>query len=275
MSNKSTLHIPATPLDTDRLLKVLQSLLESLPGEPPDLTAIRTARLKELRIEIQSAIAKLQMFLPELDPIKQPPYVLDPSDPAVVGKLIADTLLIQERRVLEGISKFYGSGVYAIYYNGPFEAYKPLVGTETPIYVGKADPEEREAVTSIEQGVKLWSRLKDHRRSVDAATNLDLKDFECRFLVVRSAWQNTAEAYLINRFMPIWNNEAKVCFGFGKHGDDPETRSNARSPWDTIHPGRKWATRPGNKTYRFSATEIIRQIAEHFNEYPTTRTLEL
>ncbi|MCH7885481.1 MAG: Eco29kI family restriction endonuclease, partial [Planctomycetes bacterium] len=36
--------------------------------------------------------------------------------------------------------RFPGAGVYALYYNGNFPAYAPIKGTETPIYVGKADP---------------------------------------------------------------------------------------------------------------------------------------
>jgi hypothetical protein len=27
-----------------------------------------------------------------------------------------------------------------------------------------------------------------------------------------------------------------------KHGDSAETRSNKRSPWDVVHPGRAWAS---------------------------------
>ena len=53
--------------------------------------------------------------------------------------------------------------------------------------------------------------------------------------------------YLIDRFKPIWNNETKVCFGFGKHGDNAATRRNTVSPWDTLHPGRPWATGGRNR----------------------------
>jgi hypothetical protein len=37
----------------------------------------------------------------------------------------------------------------------------------------------------------------------------------------------------------IWNRQTKPVPGFGKHGDSAETRSNSRSPWDTIRPGRR------------------------------------
>lgn len=258
---------PRPQFDHSKLLAALKSLLDSLPQGPVDLSSIKGRQLKQLRLDIENAIERLQCLLTELDPTKQPPYVLDPSDPQVVGRLIADTLLAQERHPLAALPKFYGSGVYAIYYRGPFDAYAPIANADTPIYVGKADPADANAQTPTEQGIRLWNRLKDHRKSI-IATELAIDDFECRYLVVRSAWQGTAESYLIQRFMPVWNNEARVCYGFGKHGDDPETRSNTRSPWDTLHPGRPWATGSKNVPYHLSPEGIKAEITEHFKKHP-------
>lgn len=112
----------------------------------------------------------------------------------------------------------------------------------------------------------LWTRLADHVDSVTEAENLGLPDFECRYLGVRSAWQGTAETYLLRTFRPVWNKEVRVCFGFGKHGDAAETRQNKRSPWDTVHPGRQWAA--GSRPNDRSAEEIIARIAEHFAIHP-------
>lgn len=268
--------MPQTPIqesdsqgfNPDGLIQALETLLESLPEDSVDLSTIRGSRIKRLRSLIEASIERLQKLLPDLDPIKQPPHVLDPSDPEVVGRLIADTLLVQERHELGDIPKFYGSGIYALYYNGSFNAYQPIAKTETPIYLGKADPAESRAATPTEQGTRLWNRLNDHQRSIKPTDNLDVSDFECRFLVVRSAWQGTAEIYLIRRFMPIWNNEMKICYGFGKHGDDPGTRANTRSPWDTLHPGRKWALKPGNVPYHLTVKQIETQIAEHYKTHP-------
>lgn len=257
----------SSPFDYPKLLNALQSLLTSLPEEPIDPATIRGKQLKQLRVNIESVIQRLQLLLAELDPTRQPRYVFDPSDPQVVGKLIAETMLVQERHALGSIPKFYGSGIYAIYYKGPFDAYQPIIDTETPIYVGKADPANPQAMTPIEQGIRLWGRLNDHRKSIGAVNNLSMDDFECRFLVVKSAWQGTAEIYLIQRFMPVWNNEAGICYGFGKHGDDPGTRSNTRSPWDTLHPGRLWASKPGNVPYPLSVEQIKARIAEHYRKY--------
>jgi hypothetical protein len=253
--------------DPKEVLGLLESLLSEIPAESIqiDLSSRQRTLLRERILE---TMGRLQRLLEDLDPVKSPLHVLDPSDPEVVGRLIADTLLFQDRHRLDGLSRFYGSGIYALYYSGKFDAYRPASGTETPLYVGKADPAVHMATTPIQQGLRLWSRLSDHRKTINSADNLNVKDFDCRFLVVKSAWQNTAETYLIQRFLPIWNNEVGICYGFGKHGDDPKTRANTRSPWDTLHPGRKWATREGNLPYKLSPKEIKKQILAHYRKHP-------
>jgi hypothetical protein len=251
------------PIDARRVIKALEVLLASLPPDPVDSAGLRSQERKQLRNIIQQAITDLQRILSGLDPIGQPPHVLDPSDPEVIGKLIADSLLVQPRHNLSTLAKFYGSGVYAIYYTGTFFAYDLITGTDKPIYVGKADPASADAISPSTQGVTLWRRLQDHRKTISAATStLNINDFDCRFLVVKSAWQGTAETYLIDRFKPIWNNEVGICYGFGKHGDSATTRSNTRSPWDTLHPGRKWAGE-GNKPNPLSASTIAKRIVAH------------
>ena len=71
---------------------------------------------------------------------------------------------------------------------------------------------------------------------------------------------------MIRLFQPIWNKEIKICYGIGKHGDSPLTRANKRSPWDTMHPGRKWAT--GTTTDQKKRAEIEASIAAHFQHNP-------
>lgn len=160
-----------------------------------------------------------------------------------------------------------GAGVYAIYYKGDFAPYAPLSGTDHPIYVGKADPDNQAAKDAVSQGTKLSGRLKEHAKSIRKATStLSIEDFECRFLIVQTGFQKSAEDYLINFFKPIWNSETKICFGLGKHGDSSETRGNKRSPWDTMHPGREWADA---STENQKAPELIlQQIAAHLDAHP-------
>lgn len=245
----------------------MRELLAALPGNQP-AARISGATRNELRETIAVLVGRLQEFSAGLDPVLLPANVLDPSDPQVMGTLIANTLLSQQRRPVNDLPRFYGSGVYALYYHGDFDAYAPISGTETPIYVGKADPAEHGADSVVEQGERLSSRLHDHQRSITAVQNLRIEDFECRYLVVKSAWQNTAETYLIEKFKPIWNNEVGICYGFGKHGDSSETRKNTRSPWDTLHPGRRWALTGSTIQNPLSVDEIKAKILQHFKKYP-------
>lgn len=99
------------------------------------------------------------------------------------------------------------------------------------------------------------------------AETLDIADFEYRALVVQTGWQSAAENYLIELFKPIWNNEVGICYGFGKHGDAPETRANLRSPWDTLHPGRDWAHRDAKMKYARPKERIIEDLADHFTKF--------
>jgi len=108
-----------------------------------------------------------------LDKIKHPQVIFDPSDPRVVGKLIGLTLIEQPRISMTAVTPFYGSGIYAIYYKGNFKAYRPISETNNPIYVGKADPQVLDAKTPQEQGDKLYGRFaKDHAKSIMSASTL-------------------------------------------------------------------------------------------------------
>ncbi len=248
----------------------LHALIAGLP-ERATLSNLRPGRLRALKSELEAAIIRLQTFSSELDPVSPPQYVFDPSTPHVIGELIARTLLLQSSQPLRSVGKFYGSGVYAIYYRGHFPAYAPISGSDNPIYVGKAAPATPRAETAEQQGEGLSKRLSEHLKSIKAAENLRQDDFDCRYLVVKSAWQETAEHNLIALFKPIWNNESKICYGFGKHGDAAKTRANRRSPWDTLHPGRKWALTSDNVPNEKSAHQILTEIAEHFTKYPPIR----
>lgn len=160
-----------------------------------------------------------------------------------IAKFFAFSFVSQEKRLLSELldAPFYGSGIYAIYYHGHDErAYLPLSGSETPIYVGKANPANASADTVEEQGPALFQRLKEHAKNI-GKTSLTLSDFRYRSATIQSGMQAAVEEFLIRFFRPIWNREMKICFGIGKHGDSAKTRANKRSPWDPMHPGRKWA----------------------------------
>jgi hypothetical protein len=199
--------------------------------------------------------------------------VFDPSNPKIVGRFVSLALVAQLRHPLKEVARFYGSGVYAIYYKGEFPLYKPLSASETPIYVGQAAPAVNNARTPTEQGDKLYGRLEEHRRNIErAVSTLDINDFECRALVVQSGWETAAEDYLIHLFRPIWNNETKLLFGLGKHGDNAKTRANKRSPWDIIHPGRPWAAETAVDSR--TPERIAEDVDAHFKAHPVFKDLD-
>lgn len=248
----------------DRLKSALAELTAAAASTPPSSRARRT-----VDADLREMMERIDALLRDLDPVRRPHFVFDPGNPAVVGRFIALAMIAQPRVPLPEVTPFYGSGVYALYYRGDFPAYLPLRQTETPIYVGKADPATDNAKTPVEQGERLSGRLRDHLRSINrATTTLNAADFDYRCLVVQSGWQGAAEDYLIHLFKPVWNNETGICFGLGKHGDDPATRANLRSPWDTLHPGRDWAHRDPNMKDARPPEQIIANLAAHFASVP-------
>jgi hypothetical protein len=228
-----------------------------------------------VRKTITEAYDKLKAVMDNLDPYKDHGFVFDPSNPNIAGRVAGIALIVRPRKPLANVEHFYGSGIYALYYIGNFSPYTAISNQEHPIYVGKADPKSLQSKTVVEQGSQLTGRLKDHRRTIGKAKEtLRLEDFEYRALVVQTGWQEAAESYLIDLFKPIWNKETKICYGFGKHGDDPATRGNTRSPWDTLHQGRDWAHRDPKMSDAEPEERIVKRIEEHFAKYPPLGSIE-
>lgn len=244
---------------------------------------------RKLRNGLTKFAEKVDTARESTDTVKLPKASFDPGDPKTVGRMVALALLAQPRLPLASVPDAYGSGVYAIYYNGDHPFYEAISHTETPIYVGKADPETPEASTPREQGSKLTSRLKEHAKTIRAADAhahenhlpdglfpIRLKDFECRRLVCATNAQLVAERHLISTFWPLWNSETKVCWGMSKHGDSHKTRKNKRSPWHVIHPGKAWAadTTDEKQEDALSPSEIQRRIGELLERTPPRRSHE-
>lgn len=235
--------------------------------------ALQPKLRNRLDLALRGLVQDVEGALQRIDPIALPSVVFDPSNPKVIGRFTALALVAQDREPLAEIGKFYGSGVYAIYYRGDFEPYGPLKNSETPIYVGQAAPALANAHTARDQGPRLAARLNEHRKNIaKAQSTLRLEDFEARFLVVQSGWETAAEDFLIHLFRPVWNSETNILYGLGKHGDDATTRANKRSPWDTLHPGRVWAA----KSIEDARTPdvIIGDLEAHFRSHPPLMTRE-
>jgi hypothetical protein len=263
----------SSPEKLEQLADQLKKLSETLARE--EASQLPAPRARRVRKTISEAYDKLRKVIENLDPVKHPGFVFEPSNPNVAGRIVGIAMIAQPRKPLTAVEKFYGSGVYALYYHGDFKAYRGITKKEHPIYVGKADPADPAAKTAIEQGERLAGRLNDHRKNIaKATTTLRVEDFEYRTLVVQTGYQTAAEDYLIHLFKPIWNNETDICYGLGKHGDDPGTRANLRSPWDTLHPGRDWAHRDPKMKDARPADRIMQDIAEHLQKYPPLASVD-
>lgn len=260
-------------------LAVSKAALDRLPLS----SNLSRPQAKRLRQRFDEYVQSLAAYRERLDPVRDPDASFDPSNPDTIGRLVVLALLAQDRVLLGELRPTYGSGIYAIYYVGQHPAYTEISGTETPIYVGKADPDEPRAATPREQGVRLFGRLADHREAIReveiyATEQADphpllVTDFECRRLVCATNAQLVAERHLIDVFKPAWNSETKICFGISKHGDSSETRRNKKSPWDVLHPGRDWAMSSPVREGMTPET-VMARLAQHFIDHVPHRDLE-
>jgi len=219
-----------------------------------------------LLAEIQRSAVAFNGSLAELDPIDRPLAVFDPGNPRTVGYFVALAMSAQPRRPLADLKEFCGTGVYALYYRGPYCAYGPISGSDTPIYVGMAVYEPKDRHDLSPRGTSLAGRLAEHKKNIQRASEtLNIDDFDYRALIVQNGWEGPAETHLIRMFRPIWNKEMKILQGFGKHGDSVKTRANKRSPWDTLHAGRNWAGGEG-QTDKKTTVQIEQELRSHFEK---------
>ncbi len=178
-----------------------------------------------------------------------------------VRELLVSAFESQELLSLPPASVEVGCGVYALYYTGAHRAYRALSKSKTiPIYVGKAVvPGGRKGGGDSAKAVSNFviKRLREHARTISSSKTLDLKDFECRWLLVVPEFTNAAEAILIDHYKPIWN---KFISGFGIHNPGSGRLKQARSDWDMLHPGRTFAEElPAGR-----AAEVIEKALDEY-----------
>lgn len=174
--------------------------------------------------------------------------VYNPLDKLNLARSIEFELLKRDPGPLSSVDHISGAGVYVIYYTGPFPAYASISNAnkagafKRPIYVGKAIPKGgRKGGISKDVaagGAALASRLRQHAASIDEASNLSLADFHVRHLVVDDIWIPLGENILIESFQPVWN---RTIDGFGNKDPGRRRATQYKSPWDVLHPGRKFA----------------------------------
>jgi hypothetical protein len=194
--------------------------------------------------------------------------IFNPLDKRNLAKSIANAITSQAPVPLGKLETFDGAGIYALYYLGDFEYYRPISiinkkDFRQPIYAGKAVPEgARKGGMGLDvpSGPFLYKRLNEHRKSIEAVKNLRIEDFYCRYLIVDDIWIPLGESLLIEIHQPLWNYALD---GFGNHDPGSGRYNQQISPWDTLHPGRQWASKlqPGK-----SIADITSAINDFFKE---------
>lgn len=171
-------------------------------------------------------------------------------DTSVLEEVIKDAIRFFNGTPVHSIplpEKFSGTGVYAIYYTGKFSSYSSI-STENrteyklPIYVGKAVPQGwRQARVENKSSFELFTRINEHKRSIEQVSNLEISDFFIRFMILENSAVDlisTIESALIRHYKPLWNTTID---GFGNHDPGSGRYNQAKSDWDVLHPGRPWA----------------------------------
>lgn len=205
------------------------------------------------------------------------PPIFNPLSYRSLGAATAEALMERDIIPMSELPSFQGEGIYAIYYKGDFEPYSVISEAndndrwQMPIYVGKADPKggrhgvreddidadvDTQASAGVSTGYPLRKRLLEHISSINAAENLKIEHFWCRFMLVNQVWVGLGEGMMISRHTPIWNSPIN---GFGNHNPGvgrpgKKGKKTGRSRWDTLHPGRHWVV---NLEERDETPEII------------------
>ena len=189
---------------------------------------------------------------------------------ALLGQKIApmSSLLSEGKQLKE--RRFFGAGIYAIYYVGDYPLYEPVAQGNrdgkfrNPIYVGKAVPKGARKggiVKSARPSSSLFARLRQHAAGIQSATNLDIADFYFRYLVVDDIWIPLGETYMIEGFRPLWNY---IIAGFGIKTPGKRRQGQQTSLWDTLHPGRGFVTKLNLPPNPKSPEKIAEEVEAFF-----------
>lgn len=163
--------------------------------------------------------------------------MFNPLSEEVIQRTIIAEFDAQPLHLLKDLEKFQGSGCYGLYYVGGSDLYP--ADEETPVYIGKADysGSRRGNIDQyvLQNSTKIWSRLKDHKASIEAVSNLEVSDFKYRSLEVSPVFIPVTESLLITDKHPVWNTSLS---GFGNKPTKNTRKGTLVSEWDTVHPGR-------------------------------------
>lgn len=205
------------------------------------------------------------------------PY--NPLEKANLAESIVRAVLETEAVPMSNLDGIVGAGVYIIYYSGDFPPYqlikeKNVNGAfERPIYIGKAIPSGGRkggiSEDAAAKGKALRDRLSQHYVSINESENLNAADFHYRYLTVDDIWIPLGENMLIEQFKPLWN---RALDGFGNKDPGNRRKEQYRSPWDVVHPGRKFAEKLA--IHPRTATELEQDIKQYLSTGSISKRLK-
>jgi hypothetical protein len=204
--------------------------------------------------------ARLQPDAARADDQKFDPLRLD-----ILSENLRQALDERSRVSFPPPERFSGAGLYALYYKGPLPIYVGLRDRDIPVYVGKAEAGNSSYGDPPDEGrPKLYNRIVKHARSIkevtDAGGDIRIDDFDVRYLLLDDVWIVLGERALLRAYAPVLWNTLMPGFGANPPGS---ARQNARSIWDTIHPGRRRAGGVCNR--RFTRSEMEDRVLRGVN----------
>lgn len=242
------------------LLDRAQKTLETVPpAEIAEILKTETGAKRSALVKRLRAVSDLANALREA----ASPSAFNPLDYKVLGRSIASAMDSSKPRTMSPIRRFVGVGVYALYYVGDFEPYRPLVEKNTPepkvpIYVGKAVPEGARIGGDAPAKGGVYDRLQLHATSISqASSTLRLEDFLYRVLIVEPAFVPLGEVVLLGEHRPLWNS---WLYGFGSNPAGGERGTTRKSLWDTLHPGRE---RTASFRDGWNREELVLQVEKY------------
>ena len=153
--------------DIRNCIKKISELATDLEAKlEPFATKATQRRIDMIDRELSSLVSQLTNVRKELDAGKHEKVLLSLGKPDSIARFYAFSMVSLEKLPLDLITenRIFGSGIYAIYYQSSnVLTYSALAASETPIYVGKAIPDNPEADTTEQQGTALlpkWNIIK-------------------------------------------------------------------------------------------------------------------
>ncbi|TAV21277.1 Eco29kI family restriction endonuclease [Rhizobium ruizarguesonis] len=195
----------------------------------------------------------------------------DPLHYENIGKMIRLQLADRPLLDLDNLEAVSGAGIYALYYIGELDHYRPLVPSNAaeptvPIYVGKAIPQGgRKGLQDLAKGKAkrsaLAARLAKHRSKISNVVDLKTNEFKVRYLPLTPVWIALGENALIREFKPVWNVAVD---GFGNNALGKGRIDQSPSAWDYLH--RRKVVTADTPVFDTAYEEMVGRVRRYFSD---------